>query len=102
MRGEAWKYEGTDFHILTGSAPASCHLGTPPGRLTKEDLRHPLSHKGSSTAATAPELTWCPTVFLCSLAVWPGLPLVGFEGMRVRGTRPEEVAEVGLMAFSSS
>lgn len=49
-----------------------------------------------------PELTWCPTVFLCSLAVWPGLPLVGFEGMRVRGTRPEEVAEVGLMAFSSS
>ena len=56
----------------------------------------------ASTAATAPELTWCPTVFLCSLAVWPGLPLVGFEGMRVRGTRPEEVAEVGLMAFSSS
>ena len=102
MRGEAWKYEGTEFHILTGSAPASCHLGTPPGRLTKEDLRLPLSHKGSSTAATALELTWCPTVFLCSLAVWPGLPLVGFEGMRVRGTRPEEVAEVGLMAFSSS
>ena len=31
-----------------------------------------------------------------------GLPLVGFEGVRVRGMRPEEVAEVGLMAFSSS
>lgn len=49
-----------------------------------------------------PELTWCPTVFLCSLAVWPGRPFVAFEGMRVRGVRPEEVAEVGLMAFSSS
>lgn len=46
--------------------------------------------------------TWCPTVFLCSLVSWPGLPLVGFEGTRLRGVRPEGVAEVGLMAFSSS
>lgn len=58
--------------------------------------------RGAGPQRRLPELTWCPTVFLCSLAVWPGLPLVGFEGVRVRGVRPEEVAEVGLTAFSSS
>ena len=62
----------------------------------------PVEPQRSSTAWRLPELTWCPTVFLCSLAIWPGLPLVGFERVRVRGVRPEEVAEVGLMAFSSS
>lgn len=73
-----------------------------PGRLRKEDLRLQQSQGGKDTQQWFPELTWCPTVFLCSLPVWPGRPLVGFAGMRVRGVRPEEVAEVGLMAFSSS
>lgn len=64
MRGAVWKYEWTELHILTGSAPASCHLRTPPGRLTKEDLRPQWSHKGSSTAATAPGTHLVPHCFL--------------------------------------
>ena len=102
MRGEVWRNEWTEFHILRVSTPASCHLRTPPGRLTKEDPRLQLSQREAAPQRRLPELTWCPTVFLCSLAVWPGLPLVGFERVRVRGVRPEEVAEVGLMTFSSS
>lgn len=45
------KYEWTVFCVLTVKAPASPHLRTPPGRLTKEDLRLQLSQRGSSTAA---------------------------------------------------
>lgn len=91
---------------VTYSHSESSSLSPPEDPIWGADRRKPgASTELEGTGALQwqfPELTWCPTVFLCSLAVWPGLPLVGFAGVRVRGVRPDEVADVGLMAFSSS
>ena len=88
------------MHSVLCSHSESSSLSSPEDPTWEADKGRPEAP--AELQQRLPELTWCPTVFLCSLAAWPGLPLVGFAGVRERGVRPEEVAELGLMAFSSS